>query len=219
MTDIPYSSSLPQLLPGQTAHVAVHVQNYFFKPSCPRPSEAARQPFVDQVVKNIAGISGKLHREGVPTCWAVMENDDIGEDQGKLCKGIRPREGDIIVADNERSAIKTADLLEKLKESGIDTLIVSGGYASECVTDTVIDALEVGFNVVVIADCLADNRDDIYVRDMADHLRTGRLFFTDRQRLDTALKVARALTSAHNAAVEAQNPQTPSATYDAPAPL
>lgn len=149
----------------RTAHIAVHVQNCFFNPSCPRPSEERRQPLVDKTAHKIAGTAKALYEEGVATCWVRMENDDIS-DTGSELYIVEPSEHDVIVADNEQSAMKTGTLLHDLKNNGVTTLIISGGYVSECLRETVVDALNAGFKVIVMTDCVVDNQDTPYFSGM-----------------------------------------------------
>lgn len=171
------SSSLPPVDPESTVHVAVHVQRYFFHPNplYARPSEIQRQSKATAVAHKIDETAHILYDEGIPTCWICMENDDIGE-AGELYI-VRPQECDVVASDNERSAIKTSSVLKTLKRQGIKTLIITGGYASECVTDTVIDALDAGFQVIVATDCLADNTDDMYLGGMQASKNRKSLFF------------------------------------------
>lgn len=154
--------------PLTTVHMAVHVQAGFFNPSCPRPSEEKRQPIADEAAARIERAASFLREAGIPTFWIRMADDEgieISEEAAELYR-VHPGEGDETLKDFERSAIKTADTLTRLRERGAKTLIVSGGYASECVTDTVNDALKEGFRVVVMTDCLLDNQDDMDLRGM-----------------------------------------------------
>lgn len=168
MSFIRPAESVGTIDPQTTVHLAVHVQAGFFNPSCPRPSEERRQPIADKVAARIERTASSLRETGIPTFWIRMTDDEgfeISEEAAELYK-VNPGEGDETLEDFERSAIKTADTLTRLRERGIETLLVSGGYASECVTDTVNDALKEGFRVVVMTDCLLDNQDDMDLKGM-----------------------------------------------------
>lgn len=156
---------LADIDPAHTVHIAVHVQNCFFNPGSPRPSEERRQPQVTETARRIAATSAQLSGAGVPTYWVRMENEDISK-RGAALYLCKKRKGDKDIADSEQSAIASGNVLELLRKAGAKTLLISGGYASICVTETVKDALPEGFKVIVLKDCLVDNQEDMNLRDM-----------------------------------------------------
>ncbi len=190
--------------PSRTAQIAVHVQRYFFKPGSPRASEERRQPFVDATVDVIDATASALSQAGVRTFWACMKNTDVDDVTGAFYK-VSPLPGDEIVKDNECSAIKTGNMRERLKKNRVDTVIVSGGYASICVTETVKDALKAGLRVIVMTDCLVDNQDEIDLtgmftsrsaRNRPIFMRSDEVLASLGQPRDKALPVMPALSAA-----------------------
>ncbi len=95
-----------------------------------------------------------------------MKNEDVREELADPYLVSQKRAGDEIFEGDERSAIKTDNMLERLRVRGVRSLVVSGGYGSECVAASVRDALDAGFEVYVMQDCVFDNRDDQSLKDL-----------------------------------------------------
>jgi nicotinamidase-related amidase len=73
-----------------------------------------------------------------------------------LVSQIRPTNEDVIIDKTRGSAFIRTDLEERLRESRIQTLIVTGVAGGGCVEATVRDALQRDFYVVLPADCVSD---------------------------------------------------------------
>lgn len=152
---------LPAMDPAKTAHVAVHVQRGFFNPeSSYRPSEKERQPWVDSVAARIDVVAAHLTAVAVPTLWGVMDHESMNRDSPDL-HIVHPRQGDAVIAHRNSSVLNSRKVMDWLKARGVDTLVISGGYLSECVADTVEQARRRKMKVVVLGDCLVDNGTDI----------------------------------------------------------
>jgi len=68
------------------------------------------------------------------------------------------KKGDIAVPKNDNSAFKGSDISKRLKEAGIKTILVSGFNTNSCVRRTVTDALDEGFNVWLLEDCVGNDK-------------------------------------------------------------
>lgn len=66
---------------------------------------------------------------------------------------------DMRFAKRWNSAFSRTNLDANLRSGNIDTLFLSGGYARQCVRSTALDALRLGYNVVVLTDCIQDTHD------------------------------------------------------------
>lgn len=146
--------------PDEIIHIAVHVQKGFFNPPAPRPSEERRQPDVDRTVRRIAEMASAFDAAGISTFWIRLNNEDMSEDSHELY-GVKPGRNDAVLEDYERPTVLTDETLALLRERNIKSLLISGGYASLCVTDLVQDALSKGFDIHVMKDCLIDNQDEM----------------------------------------------------------
>lgn len=63
---------------------------------------------------------------------------------------------DLVFLKGHQSTFRVPVLAEFLKERGCKTLLISGMNTAACVASSVMDAVDLGFNVVTLADCLAD---------------------------------------------------------------
>ena len=65
-----------------------------------------------------------------------------------------------IITKNDLSAFSNKEYLNFLISNNIKTLIVMGVLTEYCVKETVLDALNEGFEVIVIEDCIATGGDE-----------------------------------------------------------
>lgn len=63
---------------------------------------------------------------------------------------------DAILTKKGASAFFGTDLVEILRRSNVDTVVITGATTSGCVRATVVDAVQSGFNVLVPSDCCGD---------------------------------------------------------------
>jgi len=75
---------------------------------------------------------------------------------------VAPEPGDIVVRKVRVGAFSTTDLDARLRERGIDTLILAGISTSGVVLSTVRDASDRDYRVLVLADATADREPDIH---------------------------------------------------------
>ena len=67
---------------------------------------------------------------------------------------------DLRIAKNRYSALIKGELGNKLRERGIDTLLLAGTKTNVCVECTARDAMMLDYKVVLISDCTAALSDD-----------------------------------------------------------
>jgi len=80
----------------------------------------------------------------------------------QIHKRVAPDAGDIVVRKVRVGAFSTTGLDARLRERGIDTLILAGISTSGCVLSTVRDAGDRDYRVIVLADATADREHDIH---------------------------------------------------------
>jgi nicotinamidase-related amidase len=78
-----------------------------------------------------------------------------GTEGVKVIDELEPGTGDLFVEKRMLSAFFGTDLDFTLRQKGIKTLIVTGVATWACVLKTVFDAAELGYEVIVPADCCA----------------------------------------------------------------
>ena len=78
-----------------------------------------------------------------------------GTEGAKVIEELRPNATDVIIEKRMLSAFFGSDLDFTLREKGVNTLIVTGIRIEGCVLKTVLDAFELGYEVIVPPDCCA----------------------------------------------------------------
>lgn len=77
------------------------------------------------------------------------------------------------------SAFAEARLLDLLRSRGTDTLIITGSETDVCVLATVLDAVDIGFRLIVVRDAICSSSDeghdallDLYHRRYSEQIET-----------------------------------------------
>jgi len=95
----------------------------------------------------------------VGTSPQAFHNDSPGT---AIHDRVAPEDGDIIVRKVRVGAFSTTDLDARLRDRGIDTLILSGISSSGVVLSTVRDASDRDYRVLVLADATADPDPEVH---------------------------------------------------------
>jgi len=79
-----------------------------------------------------------------------------GSWNAEFCDAMKPAEGDVVVQGKKGlDAFPGTDLESKLREHGIQTIVLGGFLTNCCVESTMRTACEMGFNVITLTDCTA----------------------------------------------------------------
>ncbi|WP_344964352.1 isochorismatase family protein [Streptomyces thioluteus] len=141
------------------------MQRYFLKPF----PDSVRDP----LVRNAAALRDRCAALGVPVAYTAQPGGMTDEQRGLLKDfwgpGMRPEPADRLVVDElapadgdweftkwRYSAFFKSDLLEKMRESGRDQLIVCGVYAHVGVLMTAVEAYTNDIQPFFVADATAD---------------------------------------------------------------
>jgi nicotinamidase-related amidase len=98
-----------------------------------------------------------------PTIQYVMNHDngyvDLTRKNNKSYEiiGLQPREGESIIEKRYYNAFNKTNLESSLRENGIDTVILVGGYASRCILATAASALDRDFKIVIPEELVANS--------------------------------------------------------------
>lgn len=167
--------------PKRTALLVIDMQNAFVAPGAPIEVPAARA-----IVAPINRLTTALRKRGVPVIWVLHENQAGGRDWAgffdafvapgrraeaaaalargtelqKLYPELETAPGDMSVAKNRYSAFIKNDFENKLRERGIDTLLIAGTKTNVCVECTAREAMMLDYKVALISDCTAALSDD-----------------------------------------------------------
>lgn len=169
--------------PKKTALLVIDMQNAFVAPGAPVEVPAARE-----IVPAINRLAAELRRRGVPVIWVLHENSSDGSDwdgffgafvasekrakasvalsagseMQKLWPKLEAPPQDLRVAKNRYSALigKSSNLEQKLRERGVDTLLIAGTKTNVCCECTARDAMMLDYKVVMVSDCTAALSDE-----------------------------------------------------------
>jgi nicotinamidase-related amidase len=75
---------------------------------------------------------------------------------------VAPTAGDVVVRKTRVGAFSTTDLHDQLQDLGIDTLVLAGISTSGVVLSTVIEAHDLDYRVLVLADGCADTDPEVH---------------------------------------------------------
>tara|TARA_R110002096_G_scaffold426421_1_gene636155 strand:- start:46617 stop:47333 length:717 start_codon:yes stop_codon:yes gene_type:complete len=169
--------------PMKTALIVIDMQNYFLEPGMAAEVSTARE-----IVPNINIIADVLREAGGKVAWVVSTFDEDIFEKWSVMKdlfsperraamidnlstgahghGIWPEllvdKKDWTVQKNRFSALVngSSNLEARLKEAGVDTLIIAGTLTDVCCESTARDAMMLNFKVVMVSDANAAACDD-----------------------------------------------------------
>lgn len=82
----------------------------------------------------------------------------------EIVAALTPRPGELVVVKKRFSGFSNTDLHASLAARGLETLLFAGGTTTVCVESTLRDAMFLGYNCVLLADCTADLDDSLHER-------------------------------------------------------
>jgi ureidoacrylate peracid hydrolase len=200
-----------RLDPRRTALLAVDMQNYFVAPGAPASCAAA-----PKIAPNINRLAAALRADGGRVVWIVTEAlprdaadwenlyELLGPAGGeKRYDGLeRESEGyamwpamDVRAEDWRSVKLRysafiqgSSDLGARLKDAGIDTVLVTGVATNVCCESTARDAMMLGFRTVMVHDGLGTTSDEEHNATLATFYN----LFGDVQSTDEAIAHLRA---------------------------
>lgn len=170
--------------PSKTAHLIIDMQNGFLEPGAP-----VEVPMARAIVPNINLISKALREAGGINAFLRFTHDPDekrpwkswyssllspqvsadrrsaftrGSIEGELWPELDVSPDDLILDKTRFSAFTagTCDLDERLQETGIETVIISGTLTNCCSEATARDAHQLGYNVIFMTDANAALSDE-----------------------------------------------------------
>ncbi|WP_166226106.1 cysteine hydrolase family protein [Pseudomonas atagonensis] len=139
---------------GKSALLVIDFQNEYFSGKMPIPDGAAALAKTRELIA--FADSHKIpvfHVQHVAPAGSPVFAID-GETV-KFHKDMQPRATDVVLQKNTVSVFGSSDLNERLKQSGIETVIVAGLMTHACVAGAARDAAPLGYNVIVASDASA----------------------------------------------------------------
>lgn len=145
--------------PKTTAHLVIDVQEEFCSPFRYRSNHDTQL-----ISQNIRIFTDAVSQKNILTAWVYSDRWNKGAE--KACGGfynVRPPQNDpkhILIGKNKASAFRGSDIHSTLQHNNVNTLIVTGFNLSACVHQTVNDALNKGYKIYLVADCVGNDNDN-----------------------------------------------------------
>ncbi|WP_199571055.1 cysteine hydrolase family protein [Streptomyces murinus] len=168
-------AALPVIDPARTALLAMDLQAGIL-PLVPAPDalvERVKGAIAD--VRAAGGAIGYVRVAFTEDDWAAIPETNKSfsplaaakrnhheDPDTQVDARIAPEDGDIVVRKVRIGAASTTDLYERLRERGIDTLILSGISTSGVVLSTLTDAADRDYRVIVLSDGVADRDQEVH---------------------------------------------------------
>jgi nicotinamidase-related amidase len=115
---------------------------------------AAEPHEVESVLRTIGTLLASAREQGIPRIF-IQHDGNPGESEEphtpgwEIHAGVRPRADEPVIRKRFNSAFKETGLHDRLRDRGIDTLVIVGIQTEYCVDTTVRVAFELGYAVVV----------------------------------------------------------------------
>lgn len=112
-----------------------------------------------------------LHRPGDETRVAREARERHGDSEPALCVegshgadfiGSQPQAGEAVISKSRFSGFAGTGLDDRLRERGLDTLVLAGLTTECCVQSTAWDGFERDFHILIAADACAAYADDLH---------------------------------------------------------
>lgn len=141
---------------------------------CPEVVEANRQlldvfhqrglPVVFTTVVYHNEEQAKVFRQRIPALNVLTPDSDWVKIDARL--SVQPQ--DLLVEKQWASSFHQTGLAQRLRDAGVDSLVVTGLTTSGCVRATVVDALQHDFPVVVVEEAVGDRNADAHAANLHD---------------------------------------------------
>ena len=136
--------------PGEFAHCIIDVQRQYCDP---RYSKYGTRK-TNGIARAISRVTPVFRAAGMPTYMIYKQKwSEPPEQAFGGFHHVEPAETDILFGKCGFSAFKDTGLGDRLRRSGVKTLLISGFDIDCCVNASVQDALREEFNVWVLSDC------------------------------------------------------------------
>lgn len=116
-------------------------------------ARAAGVPVIfTKVLLGPGGQDGGLFAWKIPALELFVEGSPFGE----IVDGLAPRQDEAVLTKQYASAFFGTPLDTMLRRADVDTVVIVGCSTSGCVRATAVDAVQLGFRPIVVADAVAD---------------------------------------------------------------
>ncbi|CEG22800.1 Streptothricin hydrolase [Planococcus massiliensis] len=150
---------------SKTALLIVDAQNEMFDPANPVDQS-------EKLLENLQSLLQKARSAKVPVIY-VQHNDAglvKGTDFWQIHSSLTPEEGDVVIQKWAADSFQETELLETLKNEGIQKLVIGGNQTEHCIAATTRRASDLGFDVVLVKDAHGTwDSDDFTSKQIINH--------------------------------------------------
>lgn len=145
----------PQHLdPARTALLVIDFQNEYFSGRMPIPNGEKALVNANRLIERADAEGSKVyHIQHVTPAGSPVFAED--SETSAFHRDSQPAAHHAILRKSSVSVFPTTDIDERLKQSGVDTLIITGLMTHACVAGAARDAVPLGYNVIVAEDACA----------------------------------------------------------------
>jgi ureidoacrylate peracid hydrolase len=198
-----------RLVPTRTALVVIDMQNAFLRPGAPSETPVAREivPNINRLAAAVRAAGGVVaYAQGSfapqgPRAWplffehmvnpefsqAILQALTPGHPDHDLWPGLDVQAQDWRIPKKRYSAFfpGACDLPERLRERGVDTVVITGTLTNVCCEASARDAMMDGFKTVMVSDANAARSDAEHLAALATLVQ----FFADVRSTDEVLQM------------------------------
>jgi len=98
----------------------------------------------------------------------VMKAMVLGNELAEFCEQVLPAQGELVIVKQYASAFFGTTLSSYLRALGVDTVVLAGCSTSGCIRATAVDAVQHGFQTIVVRDCVGDRHPDPHRANLFD---------------------------------------------------
>ncbi len=167
-------ATAPQSLdPDKTALLVIDFQKEYFSGRMPIPDG-------EKALVNAKRLIARADQDGIrvyhvqhvtPAGSPVFAEDS---EMSRFHDAIQPSASHAVISKSSVSVFPTTDLDQRLKEAGIDTLIIAGLMTHACVAGAARDAVPLGYSVIVADDACATRDLDMANGNTVSHIALHR---------------------------------------------
>jgi len=138
------------------AKTAVILMDYQIRALSPFPAE-----FQKEIVRKANEVLAKVRSERIPVIYVEVVRGERTPEMA-IHPDITPKQGEIVLTKHRVGAFSTTNLDEVLKKQNIETIVIMGIQTGYSVLSTVRWAADIGYNLIAISDCCADQDAEVH---------------------------------------------------------
>ena len=125
-------------------------------------------PGAKEIMSSIAGLAGEARGAGIPVIYINDSHDPddeefkiwsphaiTGTEGAEVAQGLEPQKGDHVLTKKRFSAFFKTELEDRLKELGVEHVVITGTVTNICIFATALDAIIRGYSVTVVEEGVA----------------------------------------------------------------